>query len=970
MIDRNDSIADKPAPGSRSATSKRLSQRSLKMLVYTLLLALTSWVYAAPGGGGPPPATTSLSCSTTVAGDVVINEIQTFANFIEFYVIQESDINNWSVYVDANRIVTLGNGDCEVNNTTTKDNESSGASSTTWPAGTFITCDFNTNPSNNEVLLTQSDMSVIDYLSYGTPNPRPVWSVPDACGSKFPDHNASNKDIARLPDGSGDWQDNGTDNTKGASNSGGSSSVAHYAISLPLGNPGITCEANAVTITAHDAGHAAIVPSSGTQITLSTSIATDGWSLKSGNGTFTAPNQYTFDGVESSVQLWLRQTTATSSPHIDIDVTDGTATDQDGDAIEDPNAEFADTGFRFFDANSGTPESINHQIAGKPSNIAPDNQSLQLRAIKTNSTIQACEAAIQGTSAIELAYECNNPTSCTGTDLVTLSAAESKTIARNNNGSVSNYTSVNMLFDANGVAPFSFYYNDAGNIRLHARKTLSADDSRDPPTAAATLAGSSNPFSVRPFGFYMDNLGTASDATSANVFARAGNDFITSLTAKIWVSGEDSDSNGIADNHDDLSDNLTTANFGNETTAQTVLLSHNKVLPTGSGTSDGTLAGDTTRNAGGVSSHFSSGVASNVTLNWNEVGIIDLSTALNNYLNSGQNINTSKSNVGRFIPHHFDLSDNTPDFLPSCNVFTYLDQPFYYGTAPTLTVTAKAKSGSITQNYGGGISGANGFWKLNSLMTRSFLDGHMTPPSATLSVISSGTITLADENDFDGLGTLSQTSGINGDEFIYNKNAIELPFDADVDITYEAATLTDSDSTCYDPDADLSCDAYVVTISNSTSVATELRYGRMVLFDAYGSELSDLNLPLTLEYWGDLGGGESAYIASSDDTCTLLDSSDIIFSDYQGNLNVGETSASSISVSNGKGKLTLTAPGDGNDGEVCVEYDLTGSASGNNQPWLQDSWSCASKTSNNPLANARFGIYPGNSRQIYMREQY
>ncbi|MCP3675673.1 MAG: hypothetical protein GY829_14545 [Gammaproteobacteria bacterium] len=745
-----------------------------------------------------------------------------------------------------------------------------------------------------------------------------------------------------------------------------STAVDHYAITYPLGNPGITCEANAFTVTAHDANHLVIAPTSSTQITIGASMLVDGITLKSGNGTFTAPDKYTFDGTETSAQFWLRRSTITASPHIDIDINDGTATDNDGDAGEDVNAQYVDTGFRFFDDTTGSTESINHQIAGKPSNTQPNSQTLQLRAVKTNSTTQACEVALQGTTAVELAYECNNPSTCINNDLVQISAAENKFIARNNNAGVSSYTSVNMSFDTNGIAPFSFYYNDAGNITLYARKILSTDNTKTPPTTAATLLGASNQFNVRPFGFYMNNLSTATDATSGNIFAKAGNDFTTSLTAKTWASGEDANVDGIPDDHDALSNNLTTENFGHEASSQAVSLTHSKISPTGSGTNTGILGGNTAQTAGGGSSDFNAGVASNVTLNWNEVGIISLTATLSNYLSSGLTTTSTTNNIGRFIPHHFDINANTPDFANSCTLFTYLGQNFYYGTAPALTVTAQAKLNSTTVNYGGGLGGTNGYWKLNSFLTRSFSEGSPSAPSATLSVSTAGVITLSGETDFDGSGTISQASGSSGDEFTYSKNGVELPFDADVDIIYSAATLTDSDGSCYDPDNNLSCDPYSIEISNNTSVSTELRYGRMVLFDAYGSELNPLKLPLTLEYWQSVDGNNT-YTLASDDTCTSLSSSDVIFSDYSGNLSSGETNViSPITLTSGKGNLTLSAPGNNNGGSVCVEYDLVSS----NQSWLQDTWSCSSKSSSNPLGKAQFGIFPGNSRQIYMREQY
>ncbi|HEX5635920.1 MAG TPA: DUF11 domain-containing protein, partial [Gammaproteobacteria bacterium] len=192
-------------------------------------------------------------------------------------------------------------------------------------------------------------------------------------------------------------------------------SIDHYAISYPNGTPGITCEALAVQITAHDSAHVATAPTASTTITLTTNPATDGWSLRSGGGTFTAPDQYRFNGTETSAQFWLTRTTPTTAPHIDINVTDGAATES---LTEDPRAEFANAIFRFF--GTGSPENIGTQIAGKNSAVAPGDQTLQLRAVRTSTTTSACVPAIQGTTSVNLAYECNNPASCTGSNLLSM----------------------------------------------------------------------------------------------------------------------------------------------------------------------------------------------------------------------------------------------------------------------------------------------------------------------------------------------------------------------------------------------------------------------------------------------------------------------------------------------------------------------------------------------------------------------
>jgi len=180
------------------------------------------------------PTATALQCSSNVtAGTAVINEIKTNNGdgnaFIEVYLLNEADINNWSLYVKDAQVFTLGSGVCTINTTTTLDNASGGANSTTWPAGTFIVCETPLVPAKDEVLLVDkstslstNDTSVIDYLEYANgANTKPKWSVDAACSTIITNHDANNSDIARIPDGTGSLADNEDNNTPGSSNSGG-----------------------------------------------------------------------------------------------------------------------------------------------------------------------------------------------------------------------------------------------------------------------------------------------------------------------------------------------------------------------------------------------------------------------------------------------------------------------------------------------------------------------------------------------------------------------------------------------------------------------------------------------------------------------------------------------------------------------------------------------------------------------------
>lgn len=205
--------------------------------LFIALIAGLAWstVSAAPGGGGGGASPTSLACTTSQTGNAVINEIQSQDNFIEIYFKQPADLSNWSLWISGSGPspvqIKLGQGNCYANGTATKDNASSGATSTTWPAGTFIACDSSvTLPSKGEILLVDkqttlsgNNATVIDALNYGNPA-QDTWSVASACRTIYDAHNAGNKDIARRPDGTGALADNDDESTKGTSNDGGGSS--------------------------------------------------------------------------------------------------------------------------------------------------------------------------------------------------------------------------------------------------------------------------------------------------------------------------------------------------------------------------------------------------------------------------------------------------------------------------------------------------------------------------------------------------------------------------------------------------------------------------------------------------------------------------------------------------------------------------------------------------------------------------
>ncbi len=154
--------------------------------------------------------------------------------------------------------------------------------------------------------------------------------------------------------------------------------------------------------------------------------------------------------------------------------------------------------------------------------------------------------------------------------------------------------------------------------------------------------------------------------------------------------------------------------------------------------------------------------------------------------------------------------------------------------------------------------------------------------------------------------------------------------------------------------------------------STTLRYGRLQLLNAYGSEL--LNLPLTLraQYWNG-----SAWVTNTDDSCTAITAptsgSGLTFypevaAGAPGNhLSAAETTATvnvTGRLASGDAGLRFSRPGAGNSGYVDISIPLAV------RPWLQFPWgiSAVNPTGLNPTGRATFGIY--RSRLIYSRENY
>ena len=363
----------------------------------------------------------------------------------------------------------------------------------------------------------------------------------------------------------------------------------------------------------------------------------------------------------------------------------------------------------------------------------------------------------------------------------------------------------------------------------------------------------------------------------------------------------------------------------------------------------------------------------------------------------------------------------------TCN-FTYQGQQFALNANPTVSLTARNSLGVVTQNY----SGAFNKLSVSSLTQKNikFVISDITAQTTTVPGLNN-TAALAISDLGGGLidvtltGLNDQKNGIfynkavqptSGDEVfsanysirffqdlnnsapfpvlvVANPGAAVPPFmfanelqtnfdgatflntDSNGDGTgdsHQNLVFQDSDSVCYMIDSNADgvpdlCDDYVI----SGITGTEIRYGRLLIDNAYGSELLPLPMVYRIEYYDHItptsptsGFKVNDQDANSVTMCagSSISSAQITLSDYQLNLAAGETTVGSASVmQNGLGSFILTAPGAGNQGLVKVSVTVPS--------WLTYDFN-GDGVADFPSAVASFGVSAGDDLLFYQRETF
>lgn len=565
---------------------------------------------------------------------------------------------------------------------------------------------------------------------------------------------------------------------------------------------------------------------------------------------------------------------------------------------------FSTAGFIFSAAVDTAEATFSNQVSGVA--FGP----YWLRAIKTNTTTKACEAAFNSPHAVTFGYTCVNPATCSGGSLLSVGAS----------AVAAGGTAVNLSFDANGNASLgNLNYRDVGRIGITASATVGGTTLN-----GVSKGASGSSFIVKPYSFVLTDVKSAAnvanpgaaDATGG-AFARAGENFSATATS---VNATCAASLSTYALKTDIPSSCITPNYGKESSAETVTV--NSALASGLGLSNN----PTLLNATAFTS-FSSGSATVTNLSWGEVGLLDLTPVVGDgdYLGAGAAAAQTMRRVGRFFPDHFDMT-----VTPQCTGFAYSGQPF--------SVKAVAMNGrspaAVTVNYQYSATAANNFAR-----------------AVDLSLSAGGTVgSLFVGSTAGGIGGVPADTFAGGSgEVLYNvANAARR-----VAYTFTAAQTVPTAITVHADDVDsVSGTRLVAATDGSIALPGGVRAGRLWIANAYGSELLPLAVPAKIQYW--TADGWSANLL---DNCTAL----TVPTAGSGLTNTlaSKTNASfkSPSASKGDPRLSLSAPGTGNIGVV----DISTSVLRGGNTWLAL-----------PVATARacFGTCGPRSPVIYLRENF
>ena len=284
------------------------------------------------------------------------------------------------------------------------------------------------------------------------------------------------------------------------------------------------------------------------------------------------------------MQVQLSHSTAT----VNINLSDGVATDRGDGGSEDPDVTFTTDPIIRITTDGTAADSIATQIADRDSNQSPGGQTMYIQLKQSGVTTgnqDGCETpdAYSGAATVTVALECIDPAACSSGTQVSINGTLIDPAYHYAGGTVpspftsADGTGVGFTFDGGGSATddnkalLVVNYPDAGQVALHFTVSMDPPGGNNP---ARTFTGVSNTFVVKPAGLCVKSTDADWDCSSGDstctAFRKAGEAFNLIIRAVGWESDADTDfctGNARTDNFQldaiDLSANLIAPSGGN-----------------------------------------------------------------------------------------------------------------------------------------------------------------------------------------------------------------------------------------------------------------------------------------------------------------------------------------------------------------------------------------------------------------------
>jgi hypothetical protein len=345
---------------------------------------------------------------------------------------------------------------------------------------------------------------------------------------------------------------------------------------------------------------------------------------------------------------------------------------------------------------------------------------------------------------------------------------------------------------------------------------------------------------------------------------------------------------------------------------------------------------------------------------YSEVGLVRLYLQDIDY--KGYPVAAKPRAIGRFIPAAFEAVGSIANRVatPGCAAasFTYMDEPL----RASVQLTALNASGGVVRNY------EQAFARLSG--------DDILPYSGK---VSSAVSVIADGSDLSGrlrldrvtlVAPWSAGSALLDLDLVVQRDVVP---DGPYDELAVGLLVFDADDVGLEGmDLDLNADG---AADHVTLGVTSVRFGRLSIGNAHGSELRDLALPVVMQYYG---GPAQGFVTHAGDNCTQIDRTtltdvgagdsltldDTCIIDSAGSSGPDACAAGTAGAqyrpasASGRFVINLAAPGSTNTGAIQVTPEVA--------DWARFDWTGSGLS--DPAGLATFGIYNREIGVIYQRQ--